>query len=717
MWLAAGSALAAMVGASWYAVFANGGRPPGGDMIGHAATAEWLRTLPWWDWRGWSDWFYGGQAIGVNYPPLGHAWMRFTHPVHGQMAAVAVGLLVLLPWGALRLARAVGYGPRAQRAAVAAVMVLAAASRGMHWVLPGFHPVATFYGSWPRMVAISLGLHVAAWAARCRRPVLCGVVAGIAALLNATVAPGVAVVCAALLATSGASFGRAVRWAATSGSVALAMCAWWLVPFLASWERIVDWGIPLHLAWSFGGWQAALLAVVGAAAAWAARLAGRPTRRLAAAALAGLVATVAADYFGYPLSERWLAPAVLLAAMAVAGLAANRSRRDGLQPARPAWAVLGAAFIVVFVVVTLRLEWLALAAWLLLPRRTWAWAGALAWAAVLLSVPLVPLLSGSLTTGSDSTDFLEAVVEFGGPDTRGLVYVEGRHQDASGELTECGQGHAWGTMTATEGRLRPLHGVYRELSPVVEFLDTRGHLLRDETYQRSAGWARAWEGAGRPDPDSRARAAALGAEWHVHCDGEGSLVVTELPGTSVTGVAITPHPDDDRWHQAAVKWWISADQYLSGVPVLRPMTGADDAYPPNQAARGMSLDTAQDSLTIRAQQAGWAWVRVPWDPDWRSTTGLPVLKGGPSHLVVWAERGETELRWSVPGQVDAAAAVVTAIALSAAGTLSVVNRRRGFPVDIDRPRPAADAVGAFADTVDGWWHGATRNLHVAARRR
>jgi len=45
-----------------------------------------------WDWRGWSgwsDWFHGGQAIGVNYPPLGHAWMRFTDPVHGQTAAGA----------------------------------------------------------------------------------------------------------------------------------------------------------------------------------------------------------------------------------------------------------------------------------------------------------------------------------------------------------------------------------------------------------------------------------------------------------------------------------------------------------------------------------------------------------------------------------------------------------------------------------------------------
>ena len=177
-------------------------------MDGHAAAAEWLRTLPWWDWRGWSDWFFGGQAIGVNYPPLAHAWMRFTHPVHGQMAAVALGLLVLLPWGALLLARAVGCTPRAQRGAVAAVLVLAAASGEMHWVLSGFHQTNTFFGSWPAMVATVLGLFCAAWAARCRAPVACGAVAAVAILFNATVVPGVAVVCVALLATSGCFVAR-----------------------------------------------------------------------------------------------------------------------------------------------------------------------------------------------------------------------------------------------------------------------------------------------------------------------------------------------------------------------------------------------------------------------------------------------------------------------------------------------------------------------------
>jgi len=51
VWLSAGSAVAAMVGAamvavSWYAAARNGGAT-GGVMVGHAAAAQWLRTLPW----------------------------------------------------------------------------------------------------------------------------------------------------------------------------------------------------------------------------------------------------------------------------------------------------------------------------------------------------------------------------------------------------------------------------------------------------------------------------------------------------------------------------------------------------------------------------------------------------------------------------------------------------------------------------------------------
>ena len=43
VWLAAGSALAAMIAVGWYGEVRNGSQPPGGDMTGHAAAAEWLR--------------------------------------------------------------------------------------------------------------------------------------------------------------------------------------------------------------------------------------------------------------------------------------------------------------------------------------------------------------------------------------------------------------------------------------------------------------------------------------------------------------------------------------------------------------------------------------------------------------------------------------------------------------------------------------------------
>ena len=122
----------------------------------------------------------------------------------------------------------------------------------------------------------------------------------------------------------------------------------------------------------------------------------------------------------------------------------------------------------------------------------------------------------------------------------------------------------------------------------------------------------------------------------------------------------------------------------------------------DQSAEGVSLQKGQDSLTVRAETAGWAWLRVPWDPDWHSTGDTPVRKGGPGHLVVWAERGDTELRWSVPRAVDAAAAAVTGASLLVVMALATVNRRRGFHAEPDRRRSAADALVVFADTVDGW---------------
>ena len=743
VWLAAGSALAAMVAVSWYFVVRHGSVAPGGDMIGHAAAAEWLRTLPWWDWRGWSDWFFGGQAIGVNYPPLPHAWLRFTHPFHGQMAAVAVGLLALLPWGVLRLARAVGYAPRAQRVAVGAVLVLAAVSVNMHWILVSFHQTRGFFGSWPAMVAMVAGLFCAAWSASCRRPVACGIVAGLAVLVNTTVVPGVAVVCAALLATSGASFRTAVRWATTAGFAAVAVCAWWLVPFLAGWERLVRWDIPLSRAWTLGGvWQVAVLAALGVAATWAARGGSGPSPRLALAAGAGLLATLLGDLFGWLRPERWLGLPVLVAAAAIAGLFDAPGRRDPPRPARLAGAAFGVALSAVFVTATRHWEVIPLAMWLLFwPRRTWAVAGALAWAGVLLWVPLWDQIHRPLPSEPPLAAPAEVAAAYAGPGAEGLVYVDHLYNTSAGDVAECAAGDPWSATTRTGGRVRPLTGLYRETSPSAEFLDAEIYLLSGLFTGSDAlrpHWPEAWQEAGAPSLDSTAAAEALGARWYAACDADGNVSVNDLTGTTASSVTIAPYDHEEAWHRAAVEWWmlVAADaptrpvapaqaELMGGpsvgtaadalqVPVLS--SGESAPYPPDRAAEGVTLHIAGDDITVSADAAGWAWLRVPWDPDWRSVDATPVRKGGPGHLVVWVNRGRNELRWSVPGAVDVAATVTTGAAVLAVALLAVVNHRRGFGTDPDRRRPAAEAVDVFADTVDGWVHAAIRRANGLTAR-
>ena len=694
VWLAAGSALAAMIAVGWYGVVRDGGQPPGGDMTGHAAAAEWLRTLPWWDWRGWSDWFFGGQAIGVNYPPLGHALMRFTHPVHGQLAAVAVGLLVLLPWGTIRLTRAVGCAPRLQRVALGAVLVLVAASGRLHWILSGFHSTNTFFGSWPAMLATVLGLFCAAWAARCGAPMACGVVAGVAVLFNATVIPGVAVVCVALLATSGVSLGRALRWVAIAGAAALAVCAWWLVPFLASWDRLVRWLVPLSHSWGSGGiWQSAVLVALGVAAAWAVLRGSRPSRRLGLAAGAGLLATLLAELVGYLRPERWLQLPVLVAALAAGGVIAAVNRRNEPRPVRPAWAILGAAFVIVFVVITVRLEVLPLAVWLLLPRRTWAAAGALAWASILLWVPLVGRIRDSTPQEAPPPAPLELAAAQDDSGLGGFVYLDRLYESADGRVGLCWWGFPWQTTAETEGLIRPLTGLYRETSAASEFLFAELRLrsgdFGDPTPVR-ADWPD-WPDSTGASVEGPATAAILGARWYASCDEEGTASVVEIPGIAASGVTVVPHSGEDEWHRAAVEWWVPVAEgeqvdAARAVPILS--TGESSDYLPGQAAGEVSLLADGDTLTVHAVTPGWVWIRVPWDPDWRSLSGTPVRKGGPGHLVVWAENGSTALQWSVPRAIDVAAAVTTGVAALAAVSLAIPKprSRRGSETGCGRPR-------------------------------
>ena len=709
VWLAAGSAVAFMIGANWYSeVIRTGELPLGTDMVGHAAAAEWLRTMPWWDWRGWSDWFYGGQAIGINYPPMSHIWMRFTHPVHGQMTAVAIGLLVLLPWGALRLARAVGYPPQMQRIAVGAVLILTAASGSMHWVLSGFHAFWTFWGSWPAMLSAVIGLYTAAWAARCHHPVRAGFVAGVALLCNATLIPGWAVIWAVLLATSGTSFRQGIRWAVTAGAAALAVSGWWLVPFVASWDRLVRWEVVLHQAWGFGGtYQVVVLAAIGLGAAWASRRPG-PARRLAGAAASGLGVTLMADWTGWLRPERWLASAVLLAAIACAGSAVRVPVLPPTEHLRPVWRLHIALGLIVFVVLTLRLEILALAIGLfLLTPRSWAWVGGLAWGAILLWDGLWGVTSDPSRSLVESP--LEIAEEQSSPNVGGLVYLDSLNITPKGSFVYCYWTKPWIATVSTSGRVRPLAGLYRETSPAAEFIDIEalmGGLTGDNKAVRPH-WYEVWQDAGSPPiKGGLATAKALGARWYAGCDEEGSISLTDLGGVTATGVTVDVFSSEDAWHRAAVRWWIPIAAELRTEPELWepvPIRSADnDGRPALQAAAGVWLRPDGDRLIVGADTAGWAWLRVPWDPYWEAPTGAAVRKGGPGHLVVWVPEGETELVWRVPAVVDATAAAVTGGAGLTVLVMAFRNRRRSDDLDPDRPRPARAAVGLYADTVDEW---------------
>ena len=722
VWLAAGSAVAFMVGGSWLQVIQSGGVIPGGDMAGHAAAAEWLRTLPWWDWRGWSDWFYGGQAIGVNYPPLGLNWTRFTHPVHGQMAAVALGLLVLLPWGTLRLARAVGYPPPLQRIAVGAVLALTAGSGLMHWPLSGFHAIPTFFGSWPAMMAVVTGLFTAAWAARCHRPVAAGIVTGVALLWNATVIPGLGAVCLALLATSGASFRQATRWTVTAGAAALVVSGWWLVPFLDSWDRLVRWEVPLHRAWEGGGsYQNLILAGLGFGAAWVARRPG-PARRLAGASLVGLGAVLLAEWAGWLRPERWLSYAVITAVAACAGIAHRETaplQRDTNSAGwlRPVWRLHAALGLVVFAVLTLQIEFLAPALGLVLipSRRTWAWMGVLAWAASLYWGGLWELISPEFERAANP---LSAVAARSRTSAKGLVGLDRNLTiTPTGDFRQCPWDQSWLTTAATDGDIRPLAGLYRETNPSAEFIEMERLFYTGDTakyYPERPDWFEVWQSNGKPVWSSPAAAEALGGRWYVSCDENGDFSVVDLAGVTASGATVSFYPSEGSWHRSAAQWWIpiaggprTGLESLGAVPILSD--GADNpSRPASRAASGVWLRSDGDRLAVGADEAGWAWLRVPWDPYWSSPSGAAVHKGGPGHLVVWVPEGETELVWRVPAAVDTAAVLVTGFAVVLVLIMSVTNRRQDQERDPDRHRPVRATVGLYADTVDSWLHAVGR---------
>ena len=120
------------------------------------------------------------------------------------------------------------------------------------------------------------------------------------------------------------------------------------------------------------------------------------------------------------------------------------------------------------------------------------------------------------------------------------------------------------------------------------------------------------------------------------------------------GVTVAPHPDErgvaqccsamvDIDSRQAISRHSGGTPVFEAVPVL---SSADDGAYPMRSSRGRACryTRGKTASPCGPRAGGWVWLRVPWDPDWRSVDGTPVRKGGPGHLLVWADRGVTELR-------------------------------------------------------------------------
>ena len=267
----------------------------------------------------------------------------------------------------------------------------------------------------------------------------------------------------------------------------------------------------------------------------------------------------------------------------------------------------------------------------------------------------------------------------------GFVYLQETFEHARGGTGNCGWGDPWALVASTDTNLRPLTGLYRETSASSEFIAVA------ETSRRDFGvvlgspmdqWSHAWAASPPGAPINHETAArALGANWYVFCDSTDTITARRLDAPRAGGAALSAHAAEDAWHRDAVGWWaglLTGEYDLEDAEAAVPTHGSVnwDAYPPGQAAAGVSLLEAGESFAATAQTAGWAWIRIPWDPYWHAHDGTPILKGGPGHIVAWIDEGQNNYGWWVPRRVDIAAIATTTTAAALALTLLITGRRR-----------------------------------------
>ena len=358
----------------------------------------------------------------------------------------------------------------------------------------------------------------------------CGVVAGLAVLFNSTVVPGVAVVvCAALIDLERCdSFRQGVRWAATAGAAALAVCAWWLVPVRS---RLGPAG-PLDrpALGRPGFWRYLANRRVGGPGAASRRVGGahrlRSESAVGAGSRSGVVATLLADLFNYLRPERWLAlpdPGCCMRHGCSRQCrfegkphgdrrttCVDRDRTCVLghhcrdhRPLRSAFPLHDLASLAGRGVAGLRLV---------------RWLGS-GFFSGFRSEPNSPSRSRTRVEGSGSLGAAGALDSSG---SGGLVYLDGLYNTAAGDVGNCRVGTSVADdKSSTDGRIRPLFGLYRETSHAAEFLDAEFE-IRSGAFEVAGGrrphWFDTWQ--------IRGGRRLLG--YRCRCGGYGRPVVCEL---------------------------------------------------------------------------------------------------------------------------------------------------------------------------------------------
>ena len=335
-------------------------------------------------------------------------------------------------------------------------------------------------------------------------------------------------------------------------------------------------------------------------------------------------------------------------------------------------------------------------------QRRWAFVrfGAPAWAALLVAAPAAGLFSPPERSDTAPSAAMTLTHRADEHNVGGFVYLQETFEHARGGTGHCGWGNPWALVASTGTGLRPLTGLYRETSTSSEFIAVAETSRRDvaQDYGEPMDqWAHAWAAAPPGAPiDHETAARALGANWYVFCDSTDTITARRVDAPRASGISLAPHPDDDAWHRDVVGWWaglLTGEYTLTEAETTVPAVGAADwdAYPPSQAAAGVSLLEAGESFAATAETAGWAWIRVPWDPYWHAHNGTPVLKGGPGHIVAWIDEGQNNYGWWVPRHVDIAAIATTTTAAALALFLLITGRRR----------PAADPGAAGPPSTAG----------------